>query len=131
MGLKLLGTILFIILFSVSPARADSATVGDISKELICQCDCTMVLNNCSHAECGSREAMTALIEQKLAQGQSKEELIQFSVAQYGEQVLATPPKRGFNLTAWITPFAAILFGHVVMRCYKECVSLQIKIKSL
>ncbi len=58
-----------------------------------------------------SREAMTALIEQKLAQGQSEEEIIQFFVAQYGEQVLASPPKRGFNLVAWILPFAAILVG--------------------
>ncbi len=58
-----------------------------------------------------SREAMTALIEQKLAQGQSEEEIIQFFVAQYGEQVMASPPKRGFNLVAWILPFAAILGG--------------------
>jgi cytochrome c-type biogenesis protein CcmH len=54
---------------------------------------------------------MTALIEQKLAQGQSEEEIIQSFVAQYGEQVLASPPKRGFNLVAWGLPFAAILFG--------------------
>ncbi|MFQ6122002.1 MAG: cytochrome c-type biogenesis protein CcmH [Dehalococcoidales bacterium] len=114
MGLKgKLGIILLIIiaLFSPFPARANGATVSDISKQLICQCGCTMVLLNCSHAECASREAMTTLIEQKLAQGQSGEGIIQFFVAQYGEQVLASPPKRGFNLMAWVTPFAALLFG--------------------
>lgn len=58
-----------------------------------------------------SRDTMTTLIEQKLAQGQSEEEIIQFFVAQYGEQVLASPPKRGFNLVAWVLPFAAILGG--------------------
>ncbi len=111
MGLKLLGTILFVVLISVSPARANSATVSDISKELVCQCGCTMVLSNCTHAECGSREAMTALIGQKLAQGQSEKEIIQSFVDQYGEQVLAAPPKRGFNLVAWVLPFVAILGG--------------------
>jgi len=70
-----------------------------------------MVLLNCSHAECGSREAMTTLITQKIDQGQSEEQIIQFFIAQYGEQVLAAPPKRGFNLMAWIMPFAALLFG--------------------
>ena len=54
---------------------------------------------------------MTALIERKLAQGQSAEQIIQFLVAQYGEQVLASPPKQGFNLVAWVLPFAAILGG--------------------
>ena len=102
--------LLFILLY-VSPVKADSATVGDISRQLICQCGCNMVLLNCSHAECHSRETMTALIEQQIEQGQSEEQIMQLFVAQYGEQVLSEPPKRGFNLTAWITPFAAILAG--------------------
>ncbi len=112
MGLKgKLGIILVTALLFLIPARADAATVSDISKELICQCGCTMVLANCSHSECMVRDTMTTLIEQKLAQGQSGEQIIQFFVAQYGEQVLASPPKRGFNLVAWVLPFAAILAG--------------------
>ncbi len=111
MKLSKLGIAVILFLFLAAPARADSATVSDISKELICQCGCTMVLNNCTHAECMVRDTMITLIEQKLAQGQSEEEIIQFFVAQYGEQVLASPPKRGFNLVAWVLPFAAILGG--------------------
>ena len=116
MGLKQkFGIILLAVLFSASPARADSATVGSISEQLICQCGCNMVLANCTHTECMLRESMTTLIEQKLAQGQSETEIIQFFVDQYGEQVLASPPKRGFNLVAWVLPFAAILAGGVVV----------------
>ncbi len=111
MGFKKLGIALLIILLSASPARADSPTVSDISKQLICQCGCNMVLLNCSHAECMVRDAMTTLIGQKIAEGQSEEEIIQSFVAQYGEQVLASPPKRGLNLVAWVLPFAAILGG--------------------
>jgi cytochrome c-type biogenesis protein CcmH len=111
MGLRKLFIILLIVLLFFLPTRANAATVGNISKELICQCGCTMVLASCSHAECIVRDTMTILIEQKLAQGQSQEQIIQFFVTQYGEQVLASPPKRGFNLTAWILPFAALLFG--------------------
>ena len=112
MGLrKKFGVILLIILLSFPSARVSAATVSDISKQLICQCGCTMVLLNCSHVECGSREEMTTVIAEKLAQGQSTEQILQLFVAQYGEQVLASPPKRGFNLTAWIAPFAAIILG--------------------
>ncbi len=103
--------ILLIALLSFLPTKAYAQTVTDISKQLICQCGCTMVLLNCSHAECGSREAMTALIKEKIDQGQLEGQIIQLFVTQYGEQVLAAPPKRGFNLMAWILPFAALLFG--------------------
>ena len=108
MKLSRFGVILLLFLLFASPVRADSPTVNDISKELICQCGCDRVLD--SHV-CDTQEAMTALIEQKIAEGQTREQIIQFFVAQYGEEVLASPPKRGFNLTAWILPFAVILGG--------------------
>ncbi|MAF85181.1 MAG: hypothetical protein CL875_01640 [Dehalococcoidales bacterium] len=111
MMLKRLGTIILLFLIFASPVRADATTVSGISGDLVCQCGCMMVLSNCSHAGCAVREAMTTLIAQKIDGGQSKEQIIQSFVAQYGEQVLASPPKRGFNLTAWILPFAAILGG--------------------
>ncbi len=112
MGLKVkISFILLMAILSLSPARANAATVSDLSKQFICQCGCNMVLLNCSHDECVVRDTMTAVIKQKLAQGQSEEQITQFLVAQYGEQVLAAPTKKGFNLTAWITPFAAILAG--------------------
>ncbi len=91
MGLKKLGIALLIILLFASPAEANSITVGDIAKQLVCQCGCTMVLSNCTHSECMVRDTMTTLIEQKIAEGQSEEQIIQFFVAQYGEQVLASP----------------------------------------
>ena len=108
---KGLSIVLLVALFLLIPARADAATVSDISRELICQCGCNMVLPNCAHSECMARDTMATLIEERLAQGQSKEQIIRFFVAQYGEQVLATPTKRGFNLVAWVLPFAALLFG--------------------
>jgi cytochrome c-type biogenesis protein CcmH len=58
---------------------------------------------------------MTTLIGQKLDQGQSEQQIIQFFVAEYGEQVLSAPSKSGFNLAAWITPFVVILVGGVVV----------------
>ena len=114
MILKRLSIIILILLLFISPVRADSATVSNIAKQLFCRCadDCAMVLSECN---CAFQEEMIAVIEQKLAQGQSEEQIIQFFVAQYGEQVLAAPPKRGFNLMAWVTPFVAILLGGIAI----------------
>ena len=72
-------------------------------------------LDNCAHQECMVREQMLSLIKAKMDKGQPEAEIIAFFVDQYGEKVLASPPKRGFNLAAWITPFAAILAGAAVV----------------
>ena len=112
MRLKKVFIIVIAALFLLAtPVAADTPTVSDVSKGLVCQCGCNMVLLNCSHVECGSRNAMTALIQEKIDQGQSEEEIVQFFVTQYGEQVLAAPTKKGFNMTAWLLPPIAILFG--------------------
>jgi cytochrome c-type biogenesis protein CcmH len=112
---KLIIMLLVVALLLFLPTRANAQTESDISKQLICQCGCTLVLLSCNHAECGSREAMTTVIKEKINQGQTDEQIIAFFTAQYGEQVLAAPPKRGFNLMAWLLPFAALLVGAVVV----------------
>lgn len=105
---KALGIAFALVLISVSPVSAADLS---ITKELVCQCGCLSVLDSCAHAECSSRDEMTQTVAQKVAAGESREQIIQYFVNLYGEQVLSAPTKQGFNLTAWITPFAAIIFG--------------------
>ena len=106
----IISAICFLLLAGM-PVLAATPTIGDISKELICQCGCTLTIANCTHIECGSRGAMTTVIKDKLTQGQSEDEVIQLLVSQYGESVLASPLKEGFNLLAWFLPFTGILVG--------------------
>ena len=58
---------------------------------------------------------MTALITKKLGEGMSETQVVQYFVSEYGEQVLASPTKKGFNLVAWILPFAVILVGAAII----------------
>ncbi|MFC2020650.1 cytochrome c-type biogenesis protein CcmH [Chloroflexota bacterium] len=111
---RVLTIVLLFFIFVVTPVKAaglGSLSVSDVSDQLVCQCSCGMILTNCSHLECGSREAMTAFIVQELDRGQTSPQIVQTFVLQYGEQVLSSPPKRGFNLVAWVLPFAALLAG--------------------
>jgi cytochrome c-type biogenesis protein CcmH len=103
-----------LLLMPAVPVTA-TATMSDIGKELICQCDCSMVLTNCTHAKCSSRDSINSTISEKLDQGESKEQIIGYFVNVYGERVLASPPKKGFNLLLWVLPFAAIVAGGVVI----------------
>ncbi|MDO8717094.1 MAG: cytochrome c-type biogenesis protein CcmH [Dehalococcoidales bacterium] len=108
--------LLLIIAFLALPAAAtNAATVEDVANQLICQCGCTQVLSKCAEPVCSTREEMKGLIREKLNQGQTQQEIIQSFVAQYGEKVLASPSKTGFNLTVWLAPIAAILLGGIVI----------------
>ena len=51
------------------------------------------------------------MIQQKHQQGWSEARTRDYLVAQYGEEVLAAPPKHGFDLLAWLVPAAVLLGG--------------------
>lgn len=118
MGMRLgfLATVVAVAL--LLPALAGAASPVDVdnaARELVCQCGCNMVLNQCNHAECSSRDAMLTSISKQLDGGRTREQIVAGFVAQYGERVLSAPTKEGFNLTAWVTPFVAILAGAILI----------------
>ena len=115
--LGLLGILIALLLWP-DIARAE-VTVDDVAKEIICQCGCTMIVSTC---DCGTADTMRKEIREMLSQGKTKEQILAYYVEKYGEVVLAAPTKQGFNLTAWITPFAAIAGGggvvYLVLRAW-------------
>lgn len=110
-----LGLLLIMVFLALPAANTYAATVEDVANQLICQCGCTQVLSKCAEPVCTTREEMKGLIREKLNQGRTQQEIIQSFVAKYGEKVLASPSKTGFNLTVWLAPIAAILLGGVVI----------------
>ena len=60
---------------------------------------------------------MREIVREKLAEGWSREQILQFFVDRYGERVLAAPPKRGFNLMVWVVPIA-VGVGGVLLLAY-------------
>lgn len=96
-------------------ARAGSVA-DDVEAAIMCQCGCTYTLQACASAMgCTPGEEMRRVIAAQAAEGKSEGEIIAYFVSLYGETVLAAPTKKGFNLTAWITPFLALLAGAVVV----------------
>jgi len=47
-------------------------------------------------------------------QGNTDEYVVEYFVEKYGTPVLSAPPVSGFNLAAWIIPFAALAIGALV-----------------
>lgn len=50
-----------------------------------------------------------------LQQGMSKQEVLDVLVNKYGERILASPARNGFNLIAWVLPGISIIIGGLVI----------------
>jgi cytochrome c-type biogenesis protein CcmH len=91
------------------PAPAPKTTLPDVEDEVMCPV-CGTALNLSSSPQ-ADRERV--FIRKQIAEGKTKAEIEDALVAQYGTQVLAEPPKSGFDLTAWLVPGVAILLAAV------------------
>ncbi len=99
------------LLLCAGPSTVFAATqMADLENALMCQCDdkCGKVLINCT---CDTSKETRNTLMTKLGSGLTVDQIIQQYVDKYGETVLSAPTKTGFNLSAWITPFAALLIG--------------------
>ncbi len=91
----------------LAPAPALGLSVGDVAEELRCvTCGTPLDVSNVPAAQ-----RMKARIELRIDQGATKQQIIDEFVADFGRQVLATPPKRGFDLVAWLLPGLAVVAG--------------------
>src|SRR5262249_44637555 len=83
-------------------------TVHDIAVQLRC-----VVCQNLSVADSPSEMAsqMRAIIRERLAAGESPADVQRYFVDRYGEWILLSPPRRGFNLLVWLLPLAAVVVG--------------------
>jgi cytochrome c-type biogenesis protein CcmH len=97
----------------VLPAKPEGnrPTLADLEGEVMCPV-CNTTLDQSSSPEARRIEA---LISARIAAGDSKNEIKDVLVAEYGPSILAAPPKKGFNLLAWLLPFVALFGGGLVL----------------
>jgi cytochrome c-type biogenesis protein CcmH len=87
------------------------ASQADIEGEIMCPV-CSTTLDQ---SDSPIARRMKASIAQQIAAGKSKKEIEDGLVAEFGQQILAAPPKKGFNLLAWLLPFVALFGGALVL----------------
>ena len=56
-----------------------------------------------------------AYIGQRIAAGDTKSEIKDKLVVQWGQRILAAPPRHGFNLLAWALPLVGLLGGAAIL----------------
>jgi len=95
---------------SANPGAVSPNDVNEIAKDLWCPLCSGVRLDACELKAC---EQMRDMIEIQLEEGQNKEQIKAYFLEQYGPQVMGEPPLQGFNLLAWILPFAALIGGGI------------------
>lgn len=89
--------------------------VNEVARDLYCPVCESTPLDVCPTAACRDwREVIRA----QLAEGRSKQQIMDYFADQYGGRVLAEPPRSGFALIVWLLPAAAVIGGAFLFARY-------------
>jgi cytochrome c-type biogenesis protein CcmH len=123
---RILSTVLFTFLIfnlfaATRPLQAQDSGVSDdevneVARDIYCPVCENTPLDVCATQACADwRE----LIRTKLAEGQSPQEIFDYFARQYGDGVLANPPRRGVSLIIlWVLPVVVVLLGALLFSRY-------------
>jgi len=103
--------LLALLLASASYAQEEITDdeVNEVAKDLYCPVCESTPLDVCPTQACADwRE----LIRTKLSAGESRQDVLDYFARQYGDGVLANPPRRGVSLIVlWLLPVVGVLLG--------------------
>ncbi|MBS1883037.1 MAG: cytochrome c-type biogenesis protein CcmH [Actinobacteria bacterium] len=112
MALAVLAALAALILpAAASAASALRTELNEIESEVMCPVCGTLL----ELAESPQATREKAFVEKLVKQGQSKEEIKEALVAQYGDAVLAEPKGSGFSLSAYVVPIVAFALAVVLL----------------
>jgi cytochrome c-type biogenesis protein CcmH len=109
---RLLLFVLFALLL-VPAARASERhpSLAELEGEVMCPvCETTL-----DQSSSPAAQQIKRVIANRIAAGDTKTQIKDRLVAEYGDAILAAPPREGFGLVAWWLPVVGILVAAVVV----------------
>jgi cytochrome c-type biogenesis protein CcmH len=101
---------------ALAPAAASAAVTPRASlTEIESEVMCTACREPLEVAQSPQADSERAYIRGLIAQGQTKSQILDNLVAQYGPAVLGKPPAHGFNLTVYVIPVAILALGAAIL----------------
>jgi cytochrome c-type biogenesis protein CcmH len=98
-------TALALALVPAARASEQHPTLNELENEIMCPV-CTVPL---AESDSPAAKRMEAVMRTQIARGWTKSQIKAYWVRQFGESILASPSKHGFDLIAWVLPLAGIL----------------------
>ena len=111
--MKRLFPIVLLALLFVPAAHASDRhpTLGELEGEVMCPvCETTL-----DQSSSPAAQQIKRLIAARIAAGDTKTQIKDRLVAEYGSAILAAPPHKGFGLVAWWLPVAGIVAAAIAV----------------
>jgi cytochrome c-type biogenesis protein CcmH len=99
------------VLVPAAAASEKHPTQSELESEVVCPA-CHTTLDQSSSP---IAQRMKAFIAARIRAGDTKTEIEDALVAQFGQAVLAKPATHGFDLLAWVLPIVGLLAGAAVV----------------
>ena len=96
---------IFIYLLACSNYQEDNRA-ADLNKTIMCPVCPSETIDQSQNI---LAVQMRSIVEEKVEQGWSDEQIKNFFIERYGASVVSTPPKSGVDLIAWIVPPAVLV----------------------
>ena len=100
-----------LVLVAPATAAGPRPSAAELETELVCPV-CHETLDE---SDSPVANQMKVEIRRRIAQGWTKQQILDEMVANYGPGVLSTPSKHGFDLLAWLLPLGGAMAGVVVL----------------
>jgi cytochrome c-type biogenesis protein CcmH len=107
-----LGLLLAGILAAPALASEQHPSLAELEGRIMCP---TCKGQTLDESTAPAADAVRRLIVRRIAAGDTRSEIEDRLVAEYGESILAAPPARGFGLLAWVLPIAGLALGALVL----------------
>jgi cytochrome c-type biogenesis protein CcmH len=103
--------LLALLLVPAAHASERHPTLAELEGEVMCPvCETTL-----DQSSSPAAQQIKRLIATRIAAGDTKTQIKDRLVAEYGSAILAAPPRKGFGLVAWWLPVAGILAAVVAV----------------
>lgn len=111
--MRLLALALAALLLAAPAAASEShPTQGELESELMCPICAGETL---AQSDTAPALRIKAYIAARIAAGDTKSQIKDQLVTQWGQRILAAPPRHGFDLLAWALPLVGLLGGAGIM----------------
>lgn len=109
LALLLIGGVVWgVMLYQASQPESLDQKARDVASQLQCPiCHGESVQDSPAQLA----QQMRGIIRQKLAQGESEQQVITYFQQRYGDTILESPPQQGFTLLIWLPPVVIFVAG--------------------
>ena len=114
--MRLLGVLLAALIVGVPAALASEQhpTLNELEGQLMCP-TCGTPL---SMSDAPAANRIRAFVVERIRAGDTRSEIMDKLVAQFGPEIRAAPPASGFGLLAWLLPLVVLVGGGAVIGVY-------------